>query len=125
MYRSDPPCTPLYPYIHLYPPCNDLTRHFLLFLQDPEPEKLEVPDQMLKEVYAAAQDVLRAKNDLRARGSVDEKDGPRARRRCVVGAPRGRRPARAKQERGWGCTHGRARPVVTPLTSDANTGTER
>ncbi|CAB1115817.1 unnamed protein product [Ectocarpus sp. CCAP 1310/34] len=54
-------------------------------LADPEPEKLEVPEQMLQEVYAAAQDVLHAKNDLRRRGSVDEKDGPRARRREVWG----------------------------------------
>lgn len=46
---------------------------------------------MLKEVYAAAQDVLHAKNDLRGRGSVDEKDGPRAHRRCVVEAQRARK----------------------------------
>lgn len=62
-----PSCTPHPP----EPPC-----------QDPDPEKLEVPPQMLNAVFYAAQEVMRHANSTSQPGAV-EAEAPRARRRCV------------------------------------------
>lgn len=61
-----------------------LLRYFVFFGQDPEPEKLEVPPQMLHDTFLAARDVMHnAKSAHHSSGSVDDKDGPLARRRFV------------------------------------------
>lgn len=57
---------------------------YLPFEQDPEPEKLEVPPEMLKNVFYAASDVLQLAS--RSTGAKT-KDEPAARRRWVYPPP--------------------------------------